>query len=181
MAVVMEQMNIRKLFNSFDKRITAWLARYGIGLMRVALGVIFFWFGVLKFSSDPGEAEALAARTVSVLSLGYVSPSVSLPVLATWECVIGLGLIFGKFLRVTLLLLLLQMIGTFLPLVLFPAETWKHIPYAPSLAGHYIIKNLVLLGAGLVVGATVRGGRMIADPKAAREAEIKQDAQSRFQ
>ena len=168
-------MNIKELFNSVDKWMTAWMARHGIVLMRVALGVIFFWFGVLKFFPDPGEAEDLAARTISLLSSGYVPPPVSLPVLATWECVIGLGLIFGKFLRVTLLLLFLQMIGTFLPLVLFPSETWKHIPYAPSLAGHYIIKNLVLLGAGLVVGATVRGGRMIADPKAAREAEMKQD------
>lgn len=169
---------MKELSNSADKWITAWLARYGITLMRVALGIIFLWFGILKFFPDPGEAEALAARTVSLLSSGYVSPSVSLPVLAAWECAIGIGLILGKCLRVTLLLLFLQMMRTFLPLVLFPSETWKHIPYAPSLAGHYIIKNFVLLGAGLVVGATVRGGRMIADPKAAHEAEMKQDVSS---
>lgn len=168
-------MNLKEIFNSVDKWITAWMARYGITLMRVALGVIFLWFGLLKFLPNPGEAENLAARTMSFLSFGYVTPSVSLPVLGIWECVIGLGLIFGKFLRVTLLLLFLQLPGTFLPLVFFPSETWMHFPYAPSLAGHYIIKNLVLLGAGIVIGATVRGGNVIADPKAPHEAEMKED------
>ncbi len=76
------------------------------------------------------------------------------------------------FLRLTLLLLFLQMMGTFMPLVFFPSETWARIPYAPTLEGQYIIKNLVLFGAGIVVGATVRGGRIIAEPKRAQEAEI---------
>ena len=165
-------MNILELYNSADKRITEWMAKYGIVLIRVALGIIFFWFGILKFFPGLSAADELASRTISMLSFGYVAPSVSLPMLATWECAIGLGLIFGKFLRVTLLLLFFQMIGTFLPLVFFPSETWARIPYAPTLEGQYIIKNLVLFGAGIVVGATVRGGRIIAEPKRAQEAEI---------
>ena len=169
----MEQMNIKELYNLADTRIAAWMARYGIILMRVALGIVFFWFGILKFFPGLSVADDLAGRTVSMLSLGYVPPSISLPVLAAWECAIGLGLIFGKFLRVTLLLLFLQMMGTFLPLVFFPSETWKHFPFVPSLEGQYIIKNLVLLGAGIVVGATVRGGSIIAEPKTAHEAEMK--------
>ena len=84
--------------------------------------------------------------------------------LATWECLIGLGLIFGKFLRAKLALLLLQMLGTFLPLVLFPQETFTIFPIAPTLEGQYIIKNVVLVSAGIVVGATVRGGRLVAEP-----------------
>jgi hypothetical protein len=75
---------------------------------------------------------------------------------------VGLGLVFGVFLRATLLLLWLQMIGTAAPLFLFPNESFTHIPYAPTLEGQYIIKNLVLASAGLVVGATVRGGRLSA-------------------
>ncbi len=167
-------MSIKELYYLADGSITAWMARYGIFLMRVALGIVFFWFGVLKFFPGLSVAEDLASRTISVISFGYVSPSVSVPVLAAWECTIGLGLISGKFLRLTLLLLFLQMTGTFLPLVFFPLETWVQFPYAPSLEGQYIIKNLVLLGAGIVVGATVSGGSMIADPDAAHEAEIKQ-------
>jgi len=170
---MMERMSIKELYNLADTRITAWMARYGISLMRVALGIIFFWFGVLKFLPGLSVSDDLATRTISMLSLGYVSPSISLPVLALWECTIGLGLIFGKFLRVTLLLLFLQMMGTFLPLVFFPSETWTHFPYEPSLEGQYIIKNLILFGAGIVVGATVRGGSIIAEPKTAHEAEMK--------
>jgi len=58
-------------------------------------------------------------------------------------------------------LLFLQMAGTMTPLVLFPAETFVRFPYAPTLEGQYIIKNLVLISAGLVVGSTVRGGRIV--------------------
>jgi uncharacterized membrane protein YphA (DoxX/SURF4 family) len=165
-------MSIKELYNLADKRIIAWMARYGITLMRVVLGIIFLWFGVLKFLPGISVSDDLATRTISVLSLGYVSPTVSLPMLAALECAIGLGLIFGKFLRVTLLLLLLQMMGTFLPLVFFPAETWTHIPYEPTLEGQYIIKNLILLGAGIVVGATVRGGNIKSEPKSAHEAQM---------
>jgi hypothetical protein len=56
--------------------------------------------------------------------------------------------------------------GTVLPLFLLPDVCWVHAPYAPTLEGQYIIKNLVLISAGLVIGATVRGGRLIADPAA---------------
>jgi hypothetical protein len=67
--------------------------------------------------------------------------------------------------RLTLALLVFQMAGTLTPLVLFPGEAFTLFPYAPTLEGQYIIKNLVLVGAGLVIGATVRGGRIIADPE----------------
>jgi uncharacterized membrane protein YphA (DoxX/SURF4 family) len=80
--------------------------------------------------------------------------------LAAWECLVGLGLISGIFLRATLLLLWLQMAGTITPVFFFPQEVFNHFPYAPTLEGQYIIKNLVLASAGIVVGATVRGGRL---------------------
>ena len=76
----------------------------------------------------------------------------------------GLGLIFGVFMRVTLLLLFLQMIGTAAPIFLFPNEVFTRIPYAPTLEGQYIIKNLVLVSAALVIGATVRGGGIVSEP-----------------
>jgi hypothetical protein len=100
-----------------------------------------------------------------VIDSGVVPPSLSLPVLAAWECVIGPGLLAGRGLRGILLLLYLQMLGTLTPIVLFPNEVLARIPYAPTLEGQYIIKNMVLLSAGVVVGATVRGGRLEADPR----------------
>ena len=77
---------------------------------------------------------------------------------------IGLGLLFNKFLREILLLLFLQMIGTITPLFFFPAETFKTFPFVPTLEGQYIIKNLILISAGLAIGATVRGGKIIPEP-----------------
>jgi uncharacterized membrane protein YphA (DoxX/SURF4 family) len=153
-----------------DVKITNWMARYGIVLLRISLGVVFFWFGALKFFPGLSPAQDLAARTVSVLTFGLVPPDISVPVLALWECVIGLGLITGVFMRGTLLLLFLQMLGTITPLFFFPSEAFMRFPYAPTLEGQYIIKNLVLVSAGLVIGATVRGGAMVADPEVARAA-----------
>jgi uncharacterized membrane protein YphA (DoxX/SURF4 family) len=151
-------------FDHVDARITDWMARNGVVLMRIGLGIVFFWFGVLKFVPSLSPAQDLAIRTIDMLTLGLIPSMLSLTMLATWECLIGLGLISGRFLRITLLLLLLQMMGTITPLVLFPAETFVRFPYAPTMEGQYIIKNIVLVTAGLVIGATVRGGRVIADP-----------------
>lgn len=151
-------------FKALDIRVTRWMAHRGPDLLRLSLGLVFLWFGALKFLPGSSPAESLATRTISALSGGEVPASVSLPVLAAWECLIGLGLLSGKFLRVTLALLFVQMLGTLTPLALFPHEVFVRIPFMPTLEGQYIIKNLVLISAGVVVGATVRGGHLEADP-----------------
>jgi len=153
-------MNISKQFDSLDGRITAWMARHGVTLTRLALGLVFLWFGAIKFVPGWSPAADLAVRTIDRLTFGMVGPETSLPVLAVWESAIGLGLLTGKFLRATLLLLFVQMLGTLTPLVIFPSETFVAFPYAPTLEGQYIVKNLVLVTAGIVVGATVRGGQL---------------------
>ncbi len=163
---------VAETYDRIDVRITAFLARFSVPTLRIGLGIVFFWFGVLKFFPGLSPAEDLAARTIETLSGGVVQPAVSLPVLATWECLIGLGLLTGRFLRPTLALLMLQMAGTITPLLLFPTETWTHFPYAPTLEGQYIIKNVVLVGAAMVVGGTVRGGRLVPErrpPEAATD------------
>lgn len=169
----MDNRGMTDSFNRMDAMIAEAMARRCVMVTRVALGVVFFWFGVLKFVPGLSDAEGLAGRTIATLTMGYVPPHVSLPILAVWECAIGLGFLTGLYTRATILLLLLQLPGTFLPLIFFPAETWKHWPYAPTLEGQYIIKNLVLISAGLLIGATTRGGRVIADPEAARVAAIR--------
>lgn len=149
-----------------DLRLTRWMARNGLTLLRISLGLVFFWFGFLKFFRGMSPADDLAARTIETISGGVLQPNVSLPILAAWESVIGLGLLFGVFMRTVLLLLGLQMIGTLLPLVLFPDEVFNRIPYAPTLEGQYIIKNAVLISAAIVLGASVRGGGLVAEPEA---------------
>src|SRR5262245_19668276 len=121
-----------------DARITATLARIGIPVARVALGVVFLWFGVLKFFPGVSPAETLAARTIEQLTLGAVKPALSLPVLAAWESAIGIGLIVNRWMRGVLFLLAVQMAGTFTPLVLFPGETFAVWPFVPTLEGQYI-------------------------------------------
>src|SRR5215207_2925157 len=104
--------NLTQVFDRVDVRLTHWMAEHGITLLRVSLGIVFFWFGVLKFFPDLSPAQDLAGRTISALTFGMIGPNLSLPVLAAWECLIGLGLITGLFMRATIALLLVQMLGT---------------------------------------------------------------------
>jgi uncharacterized membrane protein YkgB len=158
------KMMLSRRLQAMDLAIIGWMARFGPVLLRVSLGIVFLWFGALKFFPHLSPAQELATRTISILTWDLLPPSVSLPVLAAWECLIGLGLLLGRGLRGILLLLYVQMLGTLTPIVLFPNEVFVRIPYAPTLEGQYIIKNLVLISAGVVVGATVRGGWLVPEP-----------------
>jgi uncharacterized membrane protein YphA (DoxX/SURF4 family) len=153
-----EEKIVGKFFSGLDKNLTEWMANYGLLILRISLGIVFLWFGMLKFFKGLSPAEDLVRNTVY-----FVDPDFFLPVLAAWESLIGIGLITGKFLRVTILLLFLQMPGTALPLLILPEKVWTVFPYGLTLEGQYIVKNLVLIGAGLVIGATVRGGRILND------------------
>lgn len=130
--------------------------RHGVTLTRVSLGIVYLWFGALKFFPGTSPAETLATDTITRLTAGNVPEDLARLGLATWEVLIGLGLLSGKFLRTTLLLLWLQMAGALLPLLFFPDETFARFPLVPTLEGQYIIKNLVIISAAIVVGATVR-------------------------
>jgi uncharacterized membrane protein YphA (DoxX/SURF4 family) len=152
------------LYRHAKADITNWMASHSVLMLRLSLGGVFFWFGLLKFFSDLSPAEELAKRTLETLTLGLLSPHVCLTLLACWEIAIGLGLLLGVFPSVTLLLLLLHMLGTFTPLVLFPNEMFTQIPYAPTLEAQYILKNLVLISAGCVIGAASRDGGVRAVP-----------------
>ena len=167
-----EELVIKALhLGDWDARVIGWFARNGITMMRLALGIIFCWFGVQKYFPGLSPAEGLAGQTILTLTFGRLHPAQSLPILATWECAIGLGLLSGRMPRLTFILLFGQMMGTALPLFFFPAETWAHFPYAPTMEGQYIIKNMVLVTSAMVVGATARGGRLVANARAARLAE----------
>lgn len=156
---------------SLDVRLTEWLARHGVTFLRISLGVVFLWFGVLKFFPGLSPATDLAGRTITQLSGGLVGHDAAVQGLAVLESLIGLGLILGVFMRVVLLLLALQMLGTLTPLVLFPREVFTLVPLAPTLEGQYIIKNAVLISAAMVLGATVRGGGLVAQPEVKKVAE----------
>ncbi|MGB4976823.1 MAG: DoxX family membrane protein, partial [Anaerolineae bacterium] len=134
-------------YDRIDTALTTWMARNGIRFLRISLGVVFLWFGVLKFFPGLSPAQTLAGNTISILSFGLLTPELAVFILAVWECLIGVGLIVGYLLRATLLLLWLQMLGTITPLFLFPEQCFTVVPIAPTLEGQYIIKNLVLVTA----------------------------------
>jgi putative oxidoreductase len=139
-------------------RLTQWLAKHSIDLLRVSLGIVFLGFGVLKFFPGASPAEALVARTLDTLSLGIVSGRGAVLLTAVAECFIGITLVSGKFLRVGLLVLAASLVGIMSPLVLFWGDMF---PGTPTLEAQYVFKDIVLATGGLVVAARALGARLV--------------------
>ena len=151
-------------YRRIEQRSVEWMAANGITLLRISLGVILFWFGALKFIPAGSPAAALAAATIGKLTFGLLDGRAALLLLAVWETAVGIALVAGICLRAAIGLLLLQMAGTLTPLALFPSLTFTSFPLAPTMEGQYILKNLVLISAAIVVGASMRGGKPGARP-----------------
>jgi uncharacterized membrane protein YkgB len=140
-------------FERIDGVVAGFMERYGITLLRVSLAMVFIWFGMLKVVGKSPVAE-LVASTV------YFLPArVFVPILGVWETLIGVGLLLRVALRFTLFLLFAQMAGTFLVLIVHPDRAFSGNPLLLTTDGEFVIKNLVLISAGLVIGGTVRRHR----------------------
>ena len=120
-------------------------------LLRIALGLVYVHFGLLKFYPDLSPAELLGSQTVMRLSLQWLDARAAMTFLASLECLIGVALLFNVFPRTTLVLFLIHMAGTFLPLFVLPELMFKIAPFAPTLEGEFILKNIVLVVAGLTI------------------------------
>lgn len=160
-----------KLINTFLEEIRKNVEKQGMGFLRISVGIIFFWFGFLKFFGNLSAAEEIASRTISWLTFDYLKPEISMPILAIVECAIGIGILTKKYMEYVIPLLYFQMIGTLLPLFIFREETWKITPIVPTLLGQYIIKNAILISAGIVLGVIAKGGKLINDPIIAKTAK----------
>jgi uncharacterized membrane protein YkgB len=124
--------------------------RYGHLFLRISMGIIFIWFGLLKsFGESP--VNDLVARVVY-----WFDPDIFIPFLGWWEALIGACFLFRPFLRAAVLLLFLQIGGTFLPLVVLPEVCFQRFPLVLTIEGQYIVKNLLVISAALVIGGTVR-------------------------
>lgn len=157
-------MSLAQRFDVIDRNVTHWMADHGITLLRWSIGAIFVWFGALKLAPGLSPADQIATNTTMVLTLDLLSEDVARLSLSVLELTIGIGLLTGRFLRLTLLLLFAQMAGTLTPLIIFPEQIWTDFPFVLTLEGQYIAKNAVLISAGLVIGSTVRGGRLASEP-----------------
>lgn len=148
------QLQLPRWFDQLDTHLISWMATYGLTLLRISIGIVFLWFGALKLVPGLSPAEGLIRATITVVPM-----TIFLPLLALWEMLIGLGFISGRWTRLTILLLFCQMPGTFAPLLLRPDLVFTVLPFGLTMEGQYIIKNLVLISAALVIGATVRSGQ----------------------
>ncbi|MFL5310910.1 MAG: hypothetical protein ACJ79H_10700 [Myxococcales bacterium] len=144
-------------YRRVEQRCVEWIAAHGVALLRISLGIVLSWFGALKFVPLASPAAGLAAATVGKLTFGLLDPRAALLLLAVWETAVGVALVAGIYLRAAIWLLLLQMAGTLTPLALFPSLTFTSFPFAPTMEGQYILKNLVLISAAIVVGSSMRG------------------------
>jgi uncharacterized membrane protein YphA (DoxX/SURF4 family) len=134
-----------------DETVAGFMEGYGITILRVALAVVFIWFGALKVIGE-SPVEDLVADTVY-----WVDADFFIVFLGLWEIAIGIGLLLGVALRLVLLLFFAQMLGTFLTVLVHPARVFEDSnPLLLTVPGEFIVKNLVLIAAGIVIGSTVR-------------------------
>ena len=146
----MSTHSLRNRWNRFDRQLVRFMAHYGIRFIRISLAIIFIWFGMLKAMGKSPVIE-LVSKTVY-----WFDPKTFIPILGLWEMVVGLGLLFRFALRVTLFLFWLQLAGTFLVLVIRPDIAFQGgNPFLLTTEGEFVVKNLVLISAGLIIGSTV--------------------------
>lgn len=145
-------------FDNIDQYISDFMEVWGTRALRYSLAIIFIWFGILKPLGVSPAAE-LVRNTVDWIPV--FSPQVWVDIIGWWEVLIGITFLFRKTIRLAILLLAFQMVGTFLPLLILPEVTFQpgHIPYGLTLEGQYIIKNLLIISAALVIGGTLRERR----------------------
>jgi uncharacterized membrane protein YkgB len=155
---------VERVYNLFgicletvDQTVVRWLARHGLTLLRISIGIIFVWFGALKLVPGLSPAEPL----ILALLPDFLPEALVVAFIGAMEVVIGLGYISGRFLRAVILLNLFQMVGAMSPLLFVSDRMWDVFPFVWTLEGQYVIKDIILVSAALVIGATVRGGKLV--------------------
>jgi uncharacterized membrane protein YkgB len=140
---------IRTALNTFDRLVVWAMDTVGIKFARLAIGIVFIWFGALKMIGELSPAYDLVAATIY-----WLTPEIIIPLIGLWEVAIGVAFLFPPLTRLALVLLAGQMPATFLPLVLLPAVCFTVFPFGLTLEGQYIIKNLVIIACALIIGGT---------------------------
>ncbi|GAB3821757.1 DoxX family protein [Kribbella italica] len=145
----------------FEGAVHGWLIRHAITALRLSMGVVFVGFGVLKYFPGTSPAEDLVVTTIDAISFGLVPGPLALVLTATLECMIGLGLVVGRGLRLTVYLLAVQLLGILSPLVVLPHRLFSGPHHAPTLEGQYVLKDLILVAAAMVIATRFRGARIV--------------------
>ena len=122
-----------------------------IKLMRLSLGIIFVWYGMLKFFPTLSPAEDLAIKTIDIMFFHLIDGSLSIKLLAILEVAIGIGFLSGYYTKLVTIIFLGHMLCTFAPLFILPELSFTHAPYAFTLVGQYIVKNIVFILVGVMI------------------------------
>lgn len=148
-------------FLHLENQIHHQLVEHSIAGLRIAVGLVFLGFGVLKFFPGVSPAQELTEATTHILFLGLVPGDVALVMIATLECVIGICLLANRGMRLAVWLLAIEFVGILSPLVLLPGRLFAGPHHAPTLEGQYVLKDIILVAAALVIAAgSFRGGRL---------------------
>ena len=154
----------RAMVEAGEAAIHRWLMRYSIIALRISMGAVYFVFGILKYFPGVSPAQDLALATTHLLSFGLVPaviPSgVAMALIATLECAIGLLLLAGRWLRPAICLLGAQLTGILSPAVLLAGRLFAGPHHMPTLEGQYVLKDVILVAAAMVIATTVRGGAL---------------------
>ncbi len=147
-----------------EERVHGVLVRQGITALRLTLGAVFLGFGVLKFFPGVSPAQGLAIKTIDLLTFGLIPWQAGIVVIAMLESFIGICLLANRWMRLAVWLLAAQFVGILAPLVLLTGRLFSGPHHAPTLEGQYVLKDIILVAAGMVIAAgTFRGGRMVRD------------------
>ena len=116
-------------------------------ILAITLGLVYLWFGGLKYFPGKSPAEDLAKNTIDLLTFSLISSNVSIILLAIWETLLGLLLILNLYRRPVIIIALVHIALTFTPLYLFPQQSFGNSAFTLTLLGQYIIKNVIIVGA----------------------------------
>ena len=114
-------------------------------ILAISIGVIYLWFGVLKFFPNASPAEELAKNTIDILTFHIIPSNSSIILLATWETLVGLFLILNIWRRTTVVIAIIHIIFTFSPIFILTEQVFSNTPFQLSLVGQYILKNLIII------------------------------------
>lgn len=120
-------------------------------LLAFSIGIIYAWFGMLKFFPEISPADSLAKQTITFLTLGFIPENVSIILLAIIEVSIGFSLMFNFQIRKVVLVAIIHLLLTFIPFLFFPDVSFSKAPFVLTLVGQYIIKNIVIISALLFI------------------------------
>lgn len=119
-------------------------------LIAWSLGLVYLWFGVLKFFPHTSSVEGLVNETLSALFLGHIPEAASIYIIGIWEVAAAILLILGWKVRWAAISIIIHLLFTFTPYVLFPEVCFSG-PLVFTMTGQYIFKNVVFLVAALIL------------------------------